>query len=114
MQPAVRLTKSNVARAVPPGRPGVYFLKSLGPDGQVSERVGRDGVDLRQRLLQHAREGRPNVLFGGILAEDANEAYRFECYLWHAHGGAWAGITGGAHPAASQRIPFLGCPDCDE
>src|SRR4029077_5115785 len=114
IQPAIRLTESNVARTVPPGRPGVYFLKSVGADGQVSERVGRDDVDLRQRLLQHARLGRPNVLFGWILAEDANEAYQLECYLWHAHGGAWPGIEGDAHPAPADRIPFLGCPDCDE
>jgi len=114
IQPAIRLTESNVARTVPPGRPGVYFLKSVGSDGQVAERVGRDDLDLRQRLLQHARVGRQNVLFGWILAEDANEAYQLECYLWHAHGGAWAGIEGDAHPAPCERIPFLGCPDCDE
>ena len=114
VQPAIRLTESNVARTVPPGRPGVYFLKSVGPDGQVSERVGRDDLDVRQRLLQHARERSDNVLFGWLLAEDANEAYRLECYLWHAHGGAWAGIAGDAHPAPAEPIPFLGCPDCDE
>jgi hypothetical protein len=114
VQAAVRLTESSVARNVPPGRPGVFFLKSVGSEGQVSERVGRDDVDLRQRLLQYAREGRTNVLFGWILAEDANEAYRLECYLWHAHGGAWAGIAGDAHPSPSEPIPFLGCPDCDE
>jgi hypothetical protein len=114
VQPAVRLTESAVARAVPPALPGVFFLKSVGLDGQVAERVGRDDVDLRQRLLQLAREGLPNVLFGWILAEDANEAYRLECYLWHAYGGAWAGIAGDAHPVPAERIPFLGCPDCDE
>jgi hypothetical protein len=114
VQPAIRLTESNVARTVPPGRPGVYFLKSVGADGQVAERVGRDDLDLRQRLLQYAREGRPNVLFGWIVADDANEAYRLECYLWHAHGGAWARIEGDAHPAPAERIPFLVCPDCDE
>lgn len=114
VQPAIRLTETNVARTVPPGRPGVFFLKSVAADGQVAERVGRDDVDLRQRLLQYAREGLPNVLFGWILAADANDAYQLECYLWHAHGGAWAGITGDAHPSPSNRIPFLGCPDCDE
>ena len=114
IQPAIRLTEANVARTVPPGRPGVFFLKSVAPDGRVAERVGRDDVDLRQRLLKHAAEGLPNVLFGWILAEDANQAYQLECYLWHAHGGAWAGIAGDAHPAPSDRIPFLGCPDCDE
>jgi hypothetical protein len=114
VQPAIRLTESNVARTVPPGRAGVYFLKVVGPDGQVAERVGRDDVDLRQRLLKYAREGRSNVLFGWILAEDANDAYQLECYLWHAHGGAWAGISGDAHPTPCERIPFLGCPDCDE
>lgn len=114
IQPAIRLTEQNVARNVPPGRPGVFFVKSVGADGQVSERVGRDDVDLRQRLLQHARNAIPNVLFGWILADDANEAYRLECYLWHAHGGAWAGIAGDAHPSPSDPIPFLGCPDCDE
>lgn len=114
IQPAIRLTEGNVARSVPPGRPGVFFLKSVSAEGRIRERVGRDDVDLRQRLLQHAREGLPNVLFGWLLAEDANEAYQLECYLWHAHGGAWAGITGDAHPQAADRIPFLGCPDCDE
>jgi hypothetical protein len=114
VQPAIRLTEANVARTVPPRIAGVYFLKIVGPGGALAERVGRDDVDLRQRLLQHARLGRPNVLFGWILAEDANEAYQLECYLWHAHGGAWAGIEGDAHPAPADRIPFLGCPDCDE
>lgn len=114
VQPAIRLTEANVARTVPPGRPGVFFLKSVGADGEIRERVGRDDVDLRQRLLQHAREGRVNVLFGWLLAESANEAYQLECYLWHAHGGAWAGIEGDAHPVPAERIPFLGCPDCDE
>jgi hypothetical protein len=114
IQPAIRLTEANVARTVPPGRPGVFFLKSVSSDGQVAERVGRDDLDLRQRLLQYAREKPPNVLFGWILAEDANQAYQLECYLWHAHGGAWAGIAGDAHPSPSDRIPFLGCPDCDE
>ena len=65
-------------------------------------------------LLQYARQRHPNILFGWVLAEDANEAYRLECYLWHAHGGAWAGIAGDAHPSPSEPIPFLGCPDCDE
>jgi hypothetical protein len=114
VQPAIRLTESNVARKVPPGCPGVFFLKWVGGDGQISERVGRDDLDLRQRLLQYARERHPNVLFGWMLAEDANEAYRLECYLWHAHGGAWAGIAGDAHPSPIEPIPFLGCPDCDE
>ena len=114
VQPAIRLTEANVARTVPPGRPGVFFLKSVGADGEIRERVGRDDVDLRQRLLQHARACGINVLFGWMLAENANEAYQLECYLWHAHGGAWAGIAGDAHPMPAERIPFLGCPDCDE
>ena len=114
IQPAIRLTERNVARGVPPARAGVFFLKSVGTRGQVRERVGRDDVDLRQRLLHYAREGGENVLFGWMLAEDANEAYRLECYLWHAQGGAWARIEGDAHPRSAERIPFLGCPDCDE
>lgn len=113
IQAAVRLTESNVARLVPPGKPGVYFLKSVAAGGRVDERVGRDDIDLRQRLLQHARGASENVLFGWMLASDANEAYRLECYLWHAQGGAWAGICGDAHPTSAERIPFLGCPDCD-
>ena len=112
--PAIRLTEANVARTVPPRRPGVFFVKSVGPGGRVAERVGRDDVDLRQRLLQQARESGGNVLFGWMLAADANEAYRLECYLWHAQGGAWAGIAGDAHPTSAERIPFLGCPDCEE
>ncbi|MGH9399316.1 MAG: hypothetical protein ACRD00_03035, partial [Thermoanaerobaculia bacterium] len=78
------------------------------------ERVGRDGVDLRRRLLQHARDAGNSVLFCWMLAEDADEAYRLECCLWHAQGGAWAGIEGDAHPTPAERIPFLGCPNCDE
>lgn len=114
IQGALRLTETNVARTVPPGLPGVYFLKRVGRLGRVDERVGRDDVDLRQRLLQHARQQDENVLFGWMIAADANEAYRLECYLWHAQGGAWAGIAGDAHPAPAERIPFLGCPDCEE
>ncbi len=114
IQAAIRMTESNVARTVPPRISGVYFVKSVGPGGRIAERVGRDDVDLRQRLLQHARDGGENVLFGWIRAENANDAYRLECYLWHAQGGAWASIAGDAHPALAERIPFLGCPDCEE
>ena len=114
IQSAIRLTESNVARTVPPGCAGVFFVKSVGPRGKVSERVGRDDVDLRQRLLQYAREGGENVLFGWMLAESPHDAYRLECYLWHAQGGAWARIEGDAHPSPAKRIPFLGCPDCEE
>lgn len=114
IQAALRLTEFNVARTVPPGLPGVYFLKSVGERGRVEERVGRDDLDLRQRLLQHARVAGENVLFGWMAAADANDAYRLECYLWHAQGGAWAGIAGDAHPTPAERIPFLGCPDCEE
>jgi hypothetical protein len=114
IQPAIRLTESNVARTVPPWVAGVYFLKTVARGGRVSERVGRDDVDLRQRLLAQAREASDNVLFGWIYASDANEAYRLECYLWHAQGGAWARIEGDSHPTPAERIPFLGCPDCEE
>lgn len=114
VQPAIRLTESNVARTVPPQRPGVFFLKSVGAGGKVRERVGRDDVDVRQRLLAYVREGETNVLFGWMLAENAHEAYRLECYLWHAQGGAWARIEGDAHPTPVERIPFLGCPDCED
>ena len=113
VQPAIRLTEANVARTVPPQCAGVYFLKSVGPGGVVVERVGRDDVDLRQRLLQHARGAEANVLFGWMLAADANEAYRLECYLWHAQGGAWANLDGASHPQPADPVPFLGCPDCD-
>ena len=112
IQAAIRLTEANVARTVPPHCPGVYFLKIVGPQGSVAERVGRDDVDLRQRLLQHAREGNANVLFGWILAPDAHEAYRLECYLWHAQGGSWARLEGDSHPQPADPILFLGCPDC--
>jgi hypothetical protein len=114
IQPAIRLTESNVARTVPPGIAGVYFLKRVARGGRLSERVGRDDLDLRQRLLAHARQASENVLFGWIFASDANEAYRLECYLWHAQGGAWARIEGDTHPSPAERIPFLGCPDCEE
>ncbi|MEP6767141.1 MAG: hypothetical protein ABJC61_00630 [Acidobacteriota bacterium] len=114
IQAAIRMTEPNVARTVPPGISGVYFVKSVGPGGRIAERVGRDDVDLRQRLLQHARDGGENVLFGWIRAENGNDAYRLECYLWHAQGGAWASIAGDAHPSLAERIPFLGCPDCEE
>src|SRR5262249_30884847 len=114
VQPAIRLTEANVARSVPPGRPGVFFLKSVGSDGQVSERVGRDDVDLRQRLLRYPREGKATFVSGWTPAGDAKEASQLGCSLWHAHGGAWARIEGDAHPTPAERIPFLGCPDCDE
>src|SRR5262249_54727548 len=109
----IRLTEANVARTVPPRTVGVYFLKSVAPGGSVTERVGRDDVDLRQRLLRHARDCDENVLFGWMLAADPNEAYRLECYLWHAPGGAWASLEGVSHPQPAEPIPFLGCPDCD-
>lgn len=114
VQAAIRLSEANVARTVPPGIVGVYFLKAVAAGGRVSERVGRDDVDLRQRLLQHAREAGENALFGWIRAENSHDAYRLECYLWHAQGGAWARIEGDAHPQQQERIPFLGCPDCEE
>ena len=48
VQTAIRLTEANVARTVPPGRAGVFFLKSVGGDGQIAERMGRDDLDLRR------------------------------------------------------------------
>ena len=82
--------------------------------GRIVERVGRDDLDLRQRLLQHAREAGENVLFGWIGASSGAEAYQLECYLWHAQGGDWAGIEGNVHPQPADPTPFLGCPDCDQ
>ena len=114
IQPAVRLTEGNVARTVPPACSGVFFVKTVGPGGRVIERVGRDDVDLRQRLLELARSAAENVLFGWILADGPSDAYRLECYLWHAQGGSWGGIAGDAHPSPAGPIPFLGCPDCEE
>lgn len=114
VHPAIRLTEANVARTVPPGVSGVYFVKSVGGGGRVSERVGRDDVDLRQRLLQLAREASENALFGWLRADNAHDAYHLECYLWHAQGGAWASVAGDAHPQAEERIPFLGCPQCEQ
>ena len=113
IRPAIRLTEANVARTVPPGVAGVYFVKTVARGGRVNERVGRDDIDLRQRLLGHAREAAENVLFGWMFAADPNEAYRLECYLWHAQGGAWSSLESDSHPQPVEPIPFLGCPDCD-
>ncbi len=99
---------------VPPGRPGVFFVKSVAAGGRLEERVGRDDIDLRQRLLEYARHVDDNVLFGWMLAADANDAYRLECYLWHAQGGSWARFAGDAHPVAAEPVPFLACPDCEQ
>lgn len=88
-------------------------MKSVGVGGCISERVGRDDLDVRQRLFEHARDAGDNVLFGWMLAESPGEAYQLECYLWHAQGGSWGGIAGDAHPIPAERIPFLGCPDCE-
>jgi len=71
-------------------------------------------VDLRQHLLQNAREASANALFGWMLAENPHDAYRLEYSLWHPQGGACARIEGDAHPTPAERIPFLGCPDCEE
>jgi len=88
IQPAVRLTEGNVARTVPPACSGVFFVKTVGPGGRVIERVGRDDVDLRQRLLELARSAAENVLFGWILADGPTDAYRLECYLREVPGAA--------------------------
>src|ERR1700682_532246 len=72
IQPAIRLTESSVARTVPPGIAGVYFVKSVGTGGHIAERVGRDDVDLRTRLLQHARGAREDVLVGCVRAGEAD------------------------------------------
>ena len=40
IQQAVRLTEGNVARTVPPACSGVFFVKTVGPGGRVTERVG--------------------------------------------------------------------------
>ena len=93
---------------------GAFRIPLRTPGGCVSGRVGRDDVDLRQRLLQYAREGAGNVLFGWMLAENPHEAYRLECYLWRAQVGAWDAIARDAHPSPAEPIPFLGCPDCEE
>src|SRR5262249_56796216 len=47
IQPAIRLTETNVARTLPPQRRGALFPTTVSADGRVAERVGRDDVDLR-------------------------------------------------------------------
>jgi len=93
---------------------GAFRIPVRTPGGRVSERLRRDFVDVRQRLLQYAREGAGNVPFGWLLVENPHDAYRLECYLWHPQGCASARIEGDTHPVPAERIPFLGCPDCEE
>jgi len=84
-----------------PARPSGYKVRS---------KIGRPG----QHRIRRGARGAPNVLFGWMLAADANEAYRLECYLWHAQGGSWSSLEGNSHPQPADPIPFLGCPDCEE
>ena len=79
--------------------------------------IGADDSEYGSRL-RHVR--RIAIMYNedltpvASLAENPHDAYRLECYLWHAQGGAWARIEGDAHPAPAEPIPFLGCPDCEE
>lgn len=69
---------------IPPAVIGAYLLGEPSLAGRfVFQYVGRSDTDLRRRLLEHWKLGTA-LYFRAIPCRDAAEAFKTECFLWHA------------------------------
>ncbi|MFT3724574.1 MAG: hypothetical protein QM773_13430 [Hyphomonadaceae bacterium] len=91
-------------------KPGAYILGEENSKGGITvSYVGRADKDLRDRLLQHAREGTYQH-FKCHYTADARAAYLLECKLFHLFGGT-ALLANEIHP--DRPIGHAGsCPHC--
>jgi hypothetical protein len=95
------LTIVNVYAHVRRRSPGVYLLgETLNADRSMPVKyVGRDDIDLTDRLRRHAHAGHYGY-FAFALRDTAYEAYSWECELFHQLGGAVGILDNLLHPAA--------------
>lgn len=91
-------------------KPGAYILGEKNSQNQiVVSYVGRADYNLRNRLLQHASEGRYSY-FKCHYTADAHAAYLLECKLFHLFGGATL-LANEIHP--DRPMGYTGkCPHC--
>lgn len=95
---------------IPPAVIGVYLLGEPDSAGRfVFQYVGRSDTDLRRRLLRHCSAARA-LFFRHVVCPDSLNAFRLECYFWHAAQDEHA-ISNQIHPAAPCGIQ-LSCPYC--
>ena len=90
------------------------FSEDVARGGRVNEKVGRDDVDLRQRLLQHARDASDNVLFGWMRRRDSNDAYRLGVLPLARAGGRVGADRRRFAPRQRGADPVSRLPHCEE
>ena len=73
VQAAIRLSEANVARTVPPGIVGVYFLKAVAAGGRVSEAGIRTNVSVALQYLDAWLGGNGAAAINNLM-EDAATA----------------------------------------
>jgi len=114
MSGPLRLVEEEIASL--DSRPGAYVLGWAANGASQGLYVGRSDADLRSRLLQHL-PGRELSIRLQIFAPDrfwfhytatAEEAFRIECQLYHAH--HYLGNL--AHPDRGPDHSW-GCPVCE-
>lgn len=100
------LTEDSVRAEVERRIPGSYSLGRFKKGRPLVLYVGRSDLDLRRRLLQHARTRRFQwYTFEPTLT--IFEAFRLECRGWHYY----SSIINTIHPDAPAGLPYL-CPYC--
>ena len=98
-----------VRREVPRWTPGAYVL-GHNEGGFVGGYVGRSDGCLCTRLAGHEMLGQFDY-FIFRPARDADEAYQFECEIWHVYRQEGIGIRNVIHPG-SPRGAGRRCPYC--
>ncbi len=101
-----KLTEAMVRALVPARVSGVYTLGRYADAQPVVVYVGRSDLDLRRRLLSHARAGEFDW-FSFTVTRSIFEAFRLECCGWHLY----SSICNMIHPDAPARLPYR-CPYC--
>jgi len=101
-----KLDKEVVLRLVSEKEIGAYCLGTFITGSHEVKYVGRSDNNLRNRLLNHAREGK-YVYFAFWTTKTIIEAYYKECELFHNHNSA----VNKMHPDAPRNLPYF-CPFC--
>ena len=101
------LTSKNVRALVPKNATGVYFLANKENGKFVLKYVGRSDTKLRNRLLQHAKEGKYSY-FSFVLTRTIFDAFRIECREYHNA----VNLDNKIHPRKPKNLDYK-CPYCN-
>lgn len=89
---------------------GAYALGRHSAAGYYVDYVGRSDGDLNGRLKQWAAEGKYSHFKYGFLDSPQN-AFFYECRLYHDFGGLKGQLDNAVHPARPQGTGWK-CPHC--